>query len=1479
MLTVIDLIGRLRAANIHLRVEGDRLLFRAPDGALTTALRAAVARHRSGVIEFLRSAHDTAERPPLMAGTRPKHIPLSYAQRRMRFLQTLEEAAATYNIPMALRIDGELNVPAMQAALGDVMVRHEGLRTIFPEQDGIPFQHILDIGEARFTLAVEPASEASLTTRLAKLAAIPFDLSCDMPLRVWLLQIEPTRHVLLLSLHHIVGDGASLAPLTRDLMHAYAARAQGGEPAWQPLPIQYADYTLWQLRSLGSEGDADSRMEQQLRFWRQALAAMPEELVLPADRPRPPVATHRGGVAPIRIDPVMHRRMLDLARQSRASVLMVLQAAIACLLSRLGAGDDIPIGTVASGRSEPGTEGLVGFLVNTLVLRTDVSGDPSFRQLVGSVRAFDLEAYERKDVPFERVVEAMRPSRSLARNPLFQIALSLQSAHDVLTLPDLTVVPEPIPFNRAKFDLSFALTEKVGAAAEPLGVEGGLEYCLDLFEPATAEALATRFVHLLSAALADPDEPLHRLNILRSSERRQLLHGFNATERTLAASTMPALFEAQVARRRHAPAVVLGEQSLSYDDLDGRANRLARHLIGLGVGPEILVGVCLDRSLEMITAIIAVLKAGGGYVPLDPAYPPARLASIIGDAKPAVVISTASACGSLPGGVERLLIDAAETWSAIEGASAQPVTDRQRTAPLHVGHPAYVIYTSGSTGHPKGVVVSHAGLPSLAAAEIDRLGVSPESRVLQFASLSFDASVAEIVMALAAGAALVLLPEADRSGTALETILIRDRVTHAILPPLVLATLDPARDLPLQGLIVAGEACPGALVARWSDRCGMVNAYGPTETTVCATMSGPLAGGAPPPIGAPICNVRVYVLDRWLEPLPIGVAGELYVSADGLARGYLGSGRLTAERFVADPHSSQSGARMYRTGDLARWRADGMLEFLGRVDDQLKIRGVRIEPKEVEAHMRSAGGIRDAAVVALPGSDGALTLAGYYVPEKRLELWPSIAEFYVYDDLVYTSMAQDGLRHECYRAAFARHLKDQVVVDVGTGPFAVLARWAVEAGARHVYAIELLEEQFHRAERVIAQHGLSDRITLLHGDARELTLPEPVDWCVSEIVGPIGGAEGAAIIIEQVRRLLRNGANMLPRRSVTRIAACALPESRLQFGFPETAASYVDRIFASVGRKFDLRLCVKGDLAPHLLSSVGVFEDLDFTGRLAAAGTLGIELSVTTAGAITGFLVWLTLQVDEGIELDILQDQASWLPVYVPVFPDGVAVEPGDRIAAAVIRTLSVNGLNPDFHLSGTLSRRSAPDLPFAVDVPHVATGFRQTPFHARLFAQAETPRMPRISPRMLREHLGRHLPPVAVPTSLTELEALPLTPNGKLDRHALPMPDRLHEPYRAPGTELECVLCDIFEEVLELERVGIDDDFFDIGGHSLMAMRLMSRVRSRLSVDTSVRMLFEARSVARLAERLPTTKTARPKLARRADAPPRPDRTDGVQR
>ncbi|MFJ6811659.1 amino acid adenylation domain-containing protein [Streptomyces anulatus] len=916
-------------------------------------------------------------------------VPLSFAQRRLWFLNRFEENSSAYNVPMAVRLTGELDVDALRLALGDVLARHEALRTVFPEDRGRPSQLVLPPRLPDFE--AEPLAEDALTATLAGAANTGFALDHELPLRIKVFRTGEREHVLLLVLHHIAADGWSLAPLARDLSAAYTARLGGGVPKWRPLPVQYADYTVWQREVLGDETDPESPIARQLSYWYEALSGLPDEIALPADRPRPQTPSRIAGSAEVALPPAVHRDLAALAREANVSLFMVLQAGLAALLNRLGAGDDIPLGSLIAGRTDEALDDLIGFFVNTLVLRTDVSGDPTFLELLDRVRERDLAAYAHQDVPFERLVEVLNPARSLARHPLFQVMLSFQNAEDAeLGLPGLSVEPLRVGLDAAKFDLSFNLEERLTASGEPDGIGGRVEFAAELFDPETVELFAARLVRLLSAVAADPAAPVGALDVAGPGELERVVEewGRGRGQHPLSDATPAALFEEQAARTPLATAVVAPDATLTFAELDERASHLARSLTARGVTAESFVATALPRSAALVTLILAVLKAGGGYVPLDPDHPAGRIGRILGRTRPRLVVTGPE---GLPEGVRT----AGEVLTLDELAETRHGAGDLSPAVVRPDAPAYVIHTSGSTGTPKGVLVSHRSLSGLFRSMRERV-YGPSSggtplRAAHFAPFSFDASVDQLLW-LFDGHELHVLDEETRTDPDRLVRCLADRRIGALstTPSYAARLVDRGLlELPhgLRALALGAEAVPEPLWRRLAATPGLAafNLYGPTECTVDSVVA--RIGAGRPVIGSPVPDTAALVLDGRLRPALPGVTGELYLSGPALARGYVGEPALTGGRFVACPYGPP-GSRMYRTGDLVRWR-DGALEYVGRADDQVKLRGFRVELGEVESALAGRTGVLQAAAVVREDRPGVRQLAAYAVARPGVPLDPA----------------------------------------------------------------------------------------------------------------------------------------------------------------------------------------------------------------------------------------------------------------------------------------------------------------------------------------------------------------------------------------------------------------------------------------------------------------------------------------------------------
>ena len=917
-------------------------------------------------------------------------LPLSFQQERLWFLSRLDAGAGVaYNITGALRLRGMLDVAALAAALSDVVSRHESLRTRFAVVEGRPVQVIEAVD--RFALAGEEASglsEAALAERVAALVGAPFDLEHGPLFRAYLLRLGEDDQVLVAGGHHTVLDGWSVGVLLREVSILYGARLRGETAGLAGLSIQYADYAAWQRATLSGE-----RLAQQTEYWREQLRGVPPAIALPTDRPRPAVMDYRGGSVEFRVPAGVTSRLTVLARGHSATLFMVLQAAFAALLHRLGGDEDLVIGAAVAGRGRVELEPLVGFFVNTLALRHRVRGEMAFSALLDATRDVVLSAFEHQDVPFEAVVEAVGPERSLSHERLLQVMLVLQNQVDAATerelvLPEVSVVPFVVARESAPLELLVDVTETAA------GLEGRLIYASALFDAASARRLAERFCLLLSGIAAAPETQIAELPVMAAAERALVVSGFNATAADYPRDrTVVELFEVQAARVPDALAVVDGVREVGYGALASASRRLGRHLIGLGVGPETVVGVCLEHSADLIVALLGVFQAGGAYLPLDPEYPPARLRLMLADAAAPVLIATrtyaerladAQAAGGDRPDTRLVIVDDAATAAAIARLSDMPLGDAERTAPLTPDSLAYVIYTSGSTGRPKGVMVGHREFSNFLLATQDDLKLDGGTVLLSLASSSFDLSIEEFCVPLVIGGYVVMadrrrLAEAGYVGQLVDqTGVTMIDTTPAVWKMLIADGWRPGSRV---SLLSSAEVAPSKLANELGERGATLwNSYGPTETAIMVTTHRVAEVNEVIPIGSPMANTQIYVVDARFELQPVGVAGELLIGGAQVGRGYLGRPGLTAERFVADPFSGVAGSRLYRTGDRARWRADGTLEFLGRLDHQVKIRGMRVELGEIEAALGALPGVAQSAVSAQEMAAGDTRLVAYLVP-------------------------------------------------------------------------------------------------------------------------------------------------------------------------------------------------------------------------------------------------------------------------------------------------------------------------------------------------------------------------------------------------------------------------------------------------------------------------------------------------------------------
>ncbi|HEY53307.1 MAG TPA: amino acid adenylation domain-containing protein, partial [Caldilineae bacterium] len=968
----------------------------------------------NSTIATLAEAVDIAQRsasgvlpPPILPAPHDGPQPVSFAQQRLWFLDQLEPNSPYYNIPEGMRVRGPLDVAVLERCLNEEVRRHESLRTTFDTVDGKPVQIIhphltLHIPIVDLSHLSEEKREAEVLRWAREEARTPFVLSEGPLLRMKVLHLADDDHVILTTMHHIISDEWSSNVLTQEIAVLYDAFSHGRPSPLPDLPIQYVDFARWQREWLQGEV-----LEAQLAYWRKQLVGAPALLELPTDRPRPPIQAYAGDYQIFRLSPSLSAGIKELCQREGVTLFMALLAAFDTLLYRYSGQDDISVGTPIANRTRDELEGIIGFFVNTLVLRTKLDGEPTFREVLQRVREMSLGAYAHQDIPFEMLVDAVQPERDLSHSPLFQVMFVIQNAKpgESRVMSDLLLTPLEAHSGTAKFDLTLFMLD------EPDGLSGAMEYNTDLFGAATIERMLAHFQNLLSAIIADPDQPISRLPLLSEAERRYLLVEWNQTDFPYPADLcVHQLVEAQVQRTPDAVAVSDGKQTMTYAQLNARANQLAHHLRSLGVGPDALVGVLMHRTPDVVVALLGSLKSGGAYLPIDPTYPPERIRYMIEDAGISVLLTDENIRG------EDLWPEI--TQSAISNTQIlsldDPVIDSQPTAnPAPLAAPddlAYVIYTSGSTGRPKGVMLDHRNVVNYLtwcqrAYPLEQGAGSPVH-----SSISFDLTVTSMFSPLVSGGVVRLVPEEAGVEGLGDAMLESDGFSLVKLTPAHLELL--SHQIPSEraasctrAFIIGGEALMPGHIAFWQEHAPgveLVNEYGPTETAVgCCVYTAPpdLRYAYSVPIGRPIINTRLYVLDKYFQPVPIGVPGELYISGAGVCRGYFNRPELTAERFLLDPFSETPGQRMYRTGDLVRHTTSGELEFLGRLDHQVKVRGFRIELGEIEANLAEHPGVQDAVVLAREDTPGQKRLVAYVRPVADAEIRPAELRDFLQDRL------------------------------------------------------------------------------------------------------------------------------------------------------------------------------------------------------------------------------------------------------------------------------------------------------------------------------------------------------------------------------------------------------------------------------------------------------------------------------------------------
>jgi amino acid adenylation domain-containing protein/FkbM family methyltransferase len=1348
----------------------------------------------SSRIEQLRLAGTQNVAPPIVPRQEVDEIPLSFAQQRLWFLDQLEPNNPFYNVSAGVRLSGELNIEALERTLSEVVRRHEVLRTSFSTVAGEPRQVIGAATEIKLPLEdlnhlplEEREQEAK--RRAAEEAREPFDLSRGPLLRARLLRLAADEHVLVVTMHHIVSDGWSTGVLVREVRALYEAYCAGAESPLPELAIQYADFAIWQRQWLS--GDV---LGEQLNYWREQLRDL-NTLELPTDRVRPAVQSYRGASVGFALGQEETAALKQLSRGEGATLFMVLLAAFQVLLSRYSGQSEVVVGTVIANRNYAETEDLMGFFVNQLVLRTELSGATSFVDALQRVREVCLQAYAHQDVPFEKLVEELQPERDLSRSPLFQVAIVIQNTptEEALDLSN-THLNESIREDVAKYDVLLALNESSA------GLLGGCTYRTDLFDRASMERLLEHFRQLLHAVSAEPERPLTQISMLSAAEREQLLREWNETASYFPPVLVHELFAEQACQRPEATALLYKDEQMSYGELERRANQLAHHLQRLGVGPEVMVGICLERRPQMVVALLAVLKAGGAYLPLDPTHPLERLSFMLEDAAVTVLLTEASVMERLPAHWGYTLsLDAEWQQIAIESDAAPECGAVQENL-------AYVMYTSGSTGLPKGVMITHHSLLNYLCWARDTYHLSEGTGAPLHSSICFDLSVTSLYGPLLGGQCLELLAEGTQSGAELQQALEKQgdyslvKLTPAHLPLLREQLAGVSLEASARRYILGGENLLWSEMQWWSEVAGesrFYNEYGPTETVVgCCVyeFTAVEAAGGSVPIGRPIANTELYVLDEELEPVPVGVSGEIYIGGAGLARGYLQRAGLTAEKFLPDPFSGRAGARLYRSGDLGRYLADGNIEYRGRLDQQVKVRGFRIELGEIEAVLEQHAAVAQCVVNLRKTESGDKRLVAYVVSNEVADLNGDSKRLYQLPNDLRVVQLNKNETDFTYREIFddESYLKHGItlngkdcVFDVGANIGLFTLFIYQRSPKAQVYAFEPIPATFDLLRKNVELYGLNAKC-FDYGLFREQATLQFTHYPRMSVMS---GAYADAVVDENIARITMGNQDA----SLSNFADELMADRFTTDSFERQVRTISDVIKEHEVKQIDL---LKIDVEKSELDVLKGIDEEDWAK---------VKQLVVETHDLNG-------QMDEIMQL---------------------LAKHGFRITVEQDPILKDTGIYNVYAVHPSKVKEE-PQATQAEQVKPLQT--------QREFTHSLTER--------LRSYLAERLPEYMVPAQWVVLDKLPLTTSGKVDRGALPAPEQKEstsDHYLAPRTATEEILAGIWAEVLEVERVGMHDNFFDLGGHSLLATQVISRAREAFEVDLQLRSLFEGPTVSSL--------------------------------
>ncbi|WP_340203703.1 amino acid adenylation domain-containing protein [Ascidiimonas sp. W6] len=1417
-----ELLNKLKSLNITLSENDNQIDVFDPDENLSQQIITEIKDYKSEILQYLKNLESPSRSPYIQQAPKREYYSLSPSQKRMFFLYEVDKSSVAYNMPQIYKVKGNLDIEKMELVFNQLLSRHEILRTNFEVINGVPVQKI----HKKVTLKITHYHvDEEDVEEVVRAFISPFDLAKDCLLRIGVIEHSAYK-ILMIDMHHIIGDGMSHAILVNDFKVLY----EGGK--LEPLQLQYKDYIEWQI---GEEYQL--AIEEDKHFWLDKFKDEITPLELPTDFKRPAIKSNQGAMHFFEINATQTAQLKAIAMAQGTSLFVIIQTLYNILIYKLTNQTDIIIGVPTRGRDHVALENMLGMFVNTISLRNKLVANETFVDLLATIRDNVLNSFDHQAFQYDKLVEELGIKRSTNRNPIFDIAFSFDSFGDSgVTISDLEFELYEREFKNAKFDITLIASE------QKEGLNLMFEYSTDLFKSKTVERFAEYFKSITKQVVTNKNLKINEIDIISKSEKNLILNTFNLADlETQNNTTLLDAFSLQVTKNADRSALVYNGTTITYAALDKRSNQFAQYLLDQGVKKEELIPICVNRSIEMIVGIIGILKSGAAFVPIDPEYPTERISYMLEDVDAKMIVTEKPLKDILGTGYEKIYIDIPENYENYKEVLPLPSIQQD-----HLG---YVIYTSGTTGKPKGVKCTQEGVLNMVMNQIQVIGLTSHDNVLQFASFAFDAFISELFTTLIAGAKLAIpTKQIINSIEEVAKFIREEKITVATLPPSYQAILR-QNIFNMKVIISAGEALNAELTKSLIEKgLRVINAYGPTENTVCTTMSvHPLLENNIVTIGKPLQGVKVYILNNDGQLCPVGVTGELCVSGVQLAKGYLNRPGITKEKFIKKSFQVGTVISLYKTGDLARWLPDGNIEFIGRKDNQVKLRGYRIELEEIESAMSKIPEIQGSAVVL---NEEQQSLIAYYTTKPKVELWPSIAEFFIYDDVVYKSMYTHLSRNEKYKEALKKVIKGKTVLEIGPGPEAILTRLCIECGAAKVYTVEILEETYLKAKAKIESEGLEDKITLIHGDVMKVDLPQIFDYCVSEIVGSIGGSEGAAVLINHVKKFMKNPQHMIPARSLTKISAISLDESMFDYAFSEVANHYVEQIFSNYGENFEFRLCVKNVPKENIIADYDVFEDLDYTSTMQYEQEHDAKITFNKDSTFNGFYVWMDLYMDNEINLDIIEDPGSWLPIFMPVAYPGIPVKEGDYLEMKIQRKLASNNINPDFFIKGQLYREGLDSISVEFNSYHYENIRSGNPFYEKLFKNGIQIQSPGLNTTFIKEQLSTFLPEYMVPSNYISIDKIPLTSNGKVNKKALAAIQTKHE-IKKPEKAIEKGLIDLWAETLKIDKetISVDSDFFVLGGHSLMAISMVHKLNERYATEIQLEEIFETSVLSELAE------------------------------